>query len=136
MKGLRALSLSSFESRVNTMILKELVRDNGFSEMKEIKVCKIDKEGLHLLRQLGEDNSLRKIGIDDFEDDCKTEDVNRLLLKHKKSLEETSMYVSIDWENHFWPELPSLKKEMIYFRPPISLYFNARSDYDESEISL
>lgn len=119
-KGVRRLALTSASAKCNTWVLWELVAysrvEYGFVNLNEIKVSKVKKEGLTLLQELGGYGKLKKVEVNGFEEDCRSEDLNRWLAKHAMVLEEVVVDVPEAW-GYVLPLLPRVRKKVITVVP-------------------
>ncbi|XP_035711230.1 uncharacterized protein LOC118436751 [Folsomia candida] len=108
------LYLKSKNAAMNTHFLREILTNREFPRLRDVRVRKIDSDGLEIL--MGLRAGLVRLEINWFSNDCETRQVEEVVQRQRNSLEFLYLEVPPDWGVVPVGEMPYLRRKVILFR--------------------
>ncbi|XP_035701217.1 uncharacterized protein LOC118433407 [Folsomia candida] len=108
------LYLKSFIAPLNTQFLREIMSNREYPRLREVRIGKIDSDGMEILRGLRA--NLVRLEIKWFSDECEIRQVEEVVQRQRESLEFLYLEVPPDWGVVPVGEMPYLKRKDILFR--------------------
>ncbi|OXA37863.1 uncharacterized protein LOC118433409 [Folsomia candida] len=109
-----ALYLKSNSAPLNTYCLREIFSNREYPRLREVRIKKIDSDGMEVLRGLRA--GLVRLEINGFSDECEIRQVEEVVQRQRESLEFLRLEVPPDWGVVPVGEMPLLKRKEIFFK--------------------